>query len=697
MALALEAGILIFQFFSRLPPWWPAFGLLVFFLVLAWRWRLALLPATAALAFLVADLEANALLQRVLPAGQSYTVTGRVEGIPQEARGQWRLHLAPERLQAAGQRLRPPPLIEVHGPMPEVPVTGQRWQIELRSEPLHSLRQSSFIDLPRSRFWQGVLGAGKIVAATPLPLSSFDPLDLLAQWRMQVVQASNAALPREWAGYLQALTVGIGNQLSPSTWQIYRDTGTAHLLVISGSHVAVVTGFFLWFWRALWRRIPALVRRWPAQQAALLAAIPVAWIYAYLAGLQSPGERAAWMISAASVAALLGRRHAVWSGLAFSAAMMALLDPGQVVDLGYWLSILAVAILISLGVEEGRWRQALAAQWRVSILLLPLLAYLFGNISLISPLANLLVIPLIELLAVPVALLGAAFALLDMEQAYRLLFRLVALEMQGVTWVLDWLRHWPAAMLTVTPGRLVAALAASLAFSLLLLPRHWPGRKLAYLGFVPLLAPGASGDGGFRAEELAVGKGMAIFWQDGGHTGLYTANLWHRPDQRALGSQLAARLQKAGSSRLDVWVLGDLSLPKPAPAAATTLLPSGNRLPELGRPVATCDGRKVPGGQSLQFAKLQPCALGLDGGRVLLLGDMDDPTLAAFLRPADRGAPRVIFAPYSWDPWQRHALLHAYPYASIRYVGEGGDPWRWSKGHLQLRDGGGGRPYWDLP
>ncbi len=625
------------------------------------------------------------------------TITGRIADIPQEQRGQWRLHLTPERAEPAALMARLPPLVELHGALPEIPVTGQRWQLEIRTESLQTLRHSAFIDLPRQRFWQGLLGAGRIVSATPLPASSWHPLDRLAQWRSRVVQASNAALPRIWAGYVQALTVGIGNQLPPAVWQIYRDTGTAHLLVISGSHVAVITGFFLWFWRSLWRRVPVLVRRWPAQQAALLAAIPAAWTYAYLAGMQSPGERAAWMITAASVAALLGRRHAAWSGLAFSAAMMALLDPGQVIDLGYWLSILAVAVLISLGMEEGQWRQALAAQWRVSILLLPLLAFLFGSIALISPLANLLVIPPIELLAVPLALLGAALSLVDWELGYRLLFRLVAVEMQAVTALLDWLRHWPWALLTVTPERLGAALASAILFALLLLPRYWPGRNLAYLGFIPLLAPGTGGDGGFRLDELAIGKGMAVFWQDGRHTGLYTANLWHRPDQRALQGEIAAHLQKAGSSRLDVWVLGDLSLPQPVPTAQKTLVPPGNRLPELGRPARVCDGIAVPGGKTLHLAKLQPCALRLDAGKVLILGDMDEPTLNAFLRPADRGAPQVIFAPYTWDVWQRHALLQAFPYASIRYVGEGGSPWRWGGGRLQLLAGSGKRPYWDLP
>ncbi|WP_369573715.1 ComEC/Rec2 family competence protein [Acidithiobacillus sp. IBUN Pt1247-S3] len=696
MSLALLSGVLFFQFFTALPAWLPAGLALLASVLLAWRWHQALLPACVALAFLGADLQARHLIGLALPAGHSYTVTGRIEGIPQEQRGQWRVHIAPEILESGGQKRPAPPLLELHGALPEVPVTGQRWRLEVRTESLQTLRHSAFVDLPRQRFWQGVLGAGKIVSATPVTPSSWHPLDLLAQWRSRVVQASNAALPRVWAGYVQALTVGIGNQLPAEIWQIYRDTGTAHLLVISGSHVAVVTGFFLWFWRFLWRRIPALVRRWPAPQAALLAAIPVAWTYAYLAGMQSPGERAAWMITAASVAALLGRRHAVWSGLAFSAAMMALLDPGQVIDLGYWLSILAVAVLISLGMEEGHWRQALVAQWRVSILLLPLLAFLFGSISLISPLANLLVIPLIELLAVPLALLGAVFALLDWELAYRVLFRLVALEMQAVTALLDWLRHWPWALLTVAPGRFWAALASALLFALLLLPRHWPGRNLAYLGFVPLLAPGHTPDG-FRLDELPVGKGMALFWQSGRDTGLYTANLWHRPDQRALAPLLAAQLQQAGQKRVRVWVLGDLSSPHPLPAAEQTVLPVGNRLPELERVSRVCTGGSIPGGKMLHFSSLQPCVLSLDQDRVVILGDMDEATETRFLAAHLQIGPKVIFAPYTWDAWQRHALLHAYPYASIRYLGEGGgQPWHWQGSKLRLPSATRQRPYWEM-
>ncbi|MCE5394004.1 MAG: ComEC/Rec2 family competence protein [Acidithiobacillus sp.] len=696
VALACEAGIILFQTFTALPSPTPAWVLLLISLALLLLGNgKALLPTVFALGFLSAGWQARDYVSQVVPAGQQVTVEGRIEGMPRESLREWRFQLAPVRIAGKGQSLPLPPLLELHGNLPEPPVPGQRWQLHVRTEPLSSLRRSPFKDLPRERFWQGILGAGKIQSAELLA-SPWNPMDWLAQARARIVQASNEALPRIGAGYIQALTVGIGTQLPANLWQIYRDTGTAHLLVISGSHVAVVTGFFLVLWRWAWRRIPSLARRWPAQQSAWLAAIPVAWLYAYLAGMQSPGERAAWMITVASLAALLGRRHGIWSALAFTAAIMAVLDPGQVIDLGYWLSILAVAILISLGAGEGHWRQAVAAQWRVSLLLLPLIAYLFGNLSLISPLANILVIPLIELIAVPIALLGAVAALLDWELLYRILFRLVALEMSAVTALLDGLRQLPHALVSVASGRLWAALAASLAFSLLLLPKFWPGRSLAYLGFVPLLAPGVSGGDDFRLQELPVGSGMALFWQQGQQTGLYTANLWNKDSQRALPGELAARLQKTGSSKLDIWVLGDLSHPQPLPQSQRILLPPGSRWPELRSSPESCAGAQIAGAQSPAFAPVQTCVLWLDQGRVLILGDLDEPTLGKFLLPQHRGAPKVIFAPASLDVWQRHDLLQAYPFASIRYVGEGKGNWNWAQGKLQMAARNGLRPYWEL-
>jgi len=699
VSLAILAGVAAFQLWRSLPPLAPAFVLFALGLLLAWRLRPALLLSVAAAAFLWSDLQALKHLEAVLPAGKELEVIGRVDGFPRLQQREYRFLLAPSELRLDGRVLdHPPELLEVHGSLPEPPVPAQAWRLRLRTESLAGLRQSPYLDLARQRFWDGVQGAGKILDAEPRPASSWSPLDFLAQLRQTILERSNAALSRSRAGYVQALSIGLGNQIPAEVWQWYRDTGTAHLLVISGSHVAVVTGMWVLLWRFLWRRTPWSAR-WPAQRVAILAGIPMAWIYAFIAGMQTPGERAAWMITVAALAALLGRRHSAWAGLAAAIAAMALANPGNVVDLGFWLSILAVAVLLLIGFEEGNWLRQLQGQWTISVALLPLIAALFGMVSLISPLANILVIPLVEVVAVPLTLLGAFFALVDWEWAYRLLFRLVALEMEGVSALLHGLLQIPWARVSTGQGRYWAIAAASLAFASFLLPPRWPHRWLGVLGFIPLLAPSPAVED-LRLEEIPAGNGMAIFWQQGRQSGLYTANLWDKESQRTAAAGIDARLQRAGVARLSLWVRGDLSSPSKVPPATGIFLPPGTKddVPVAGVP-KHCLPEAAPSGLSFwQVATVQPCILALPRpAELLILGDLDDVALERLVHRKNLRGLRVILAPASLSAWQRQQLEGAAPQSSVRYLGDGGGKaWSYGGGRLKVA-GDTVRAYWQIP
>ncbi|WP_291511107.1 ComEC/Rec2 family competence protein [Acidithiobacillus sp.] len=698
VSLAILAGVATFQFWRNLPPMAPAVVLFGLGLLLAWRWRPALLLSIAAAAFLWSNLQALQRLEQVLPAGRDLEVVGRIDGFPQLQQREYRFRLAPSELRVDGRLVaHPPALLELHGALPEPPVPAQAWRLRVRTESLASLRQSPYMDLARQRFWDGVQGTGKILHAELRPPSTGSPLDFLARMRQTILERSNAALSRSRAGYIQALSIGLGNQIPAEVWQWYRDTGTAHLLVISGSHVAVVTGMWVLFWRFLWRRTPWSAR-WPAQQVAILAGIPMAWIYAFIAGMQTPGERAAWMITVAALAALLGRRHSAWAGLAAAIAAMVLANPGNVVDLGFWLSILAVSVLLLIGFEEGNWRRQLESQWTISVALLPLIAALFGMVSLISPLANILVIPLVELLAVPLTLLGALFALFDFEWLYRLIFRLVALEMEGVSALLHALLQIPWARVSTGQGRYWAIAAATLAFATFLLPVRWPQRWIGVLGFVPLLVPSPAAEG-LRLEEIPAGSGMAVFWQQGRQSGLYTANLWDKESQRTAAAGIDARLQQAGVARLSLWVRGDLSSPSKTPPAARVFLPPGTRDPATPAAAADqCRPDRAPAQLSFwQVAAVQPCILALPRpAELLILGDLDDVGTERLLHRQNLRGLRVILAPATLSAWQRQRLEGAAPRSSIHYLGEGGGKvWSYGAGRLEL-SGGRGRAYWQI-
>ncbi len=688
VVIAAGLGLGFFHSFRQLPTLWIPLSLALLALPLVWKWRPALLLAVAAAAFAWGVWQADLRLAVHWPVDQRFRVEGRVASIPQWGGREYRFRLTPERWSRgmpAGDR---PATLLIHGNLPEVPVVGQRWRLDLRSEALASLPGSPFADRARQRFWAGEGGVARVQDGRPLPVSRWNPRDHIAAAREAVLQASNMALDRVAAGFVQALSIGVGNQLPASTWQIYRDTGTAHLLVISGSHVVVVAGLALWLSQWLWRRIPWLVARWPMQTVGVFCSLPAAWAYASFAGMQIPGERAAWMITAAALAHLLGRSSNAWQGLSLAALCIALGNPGALVDVGFWLSLGAVAALVAVGYGEGGWRALLRSQWAVFIALTPLLAGFFGQVSLVSPLANVVVIPLVEFLAVPLALLGAWFALLDLEFLSRLLFHLAALEMEAVTALLRLLLRIPFAQVSTGTGRPWALLAAALGLGIFFLPAGWPGRPLAFLGMVSLLIP-AGGSADLELRALDAGSGMLLFWQKGTHTGIFSANLWTAASRRVGGLALTAVLRQRGVTQVDAWLRSDISAPRPLPAVVRQWWPIGTRdYPGGPSALSYCRaGGLVP--SEVHFLSLrmpiQPCVATWGvGPDLLFLGDADAETvhhLAAEQRPVLHRV-QAIFAPASLGLVERTALKSA-THAQLFYLGEGKTgTWTWRAGHL---------------
>ena len=690
LVIAMGLGLGFFHSFRQLPALWIPLSVALPGLLLVWKWRPALLLTVAAGAFAWGIWQADLRLAVQWPVGQDFSVRGRIVSIPQLGGREYRFLVAPEHWPAEAPAGARPDTMLVHGNLPEVPVVGQRWQLRLHSESLASLPGSPFADLARQRFWAREGGVARLQDARLLPVSRMNLQDDIAVAREAVLHASNMALDREAAGFVQALSIGVGNQLPPEIWQVYRDTGTAHLLVISGSHVAAVAGLALWLGQWLWRRIPWLVARWPAQTAGVLCSIPAAWGYASFAGMQIPGERAAWMITAAALAHLLGRPNNAWQGLSLAALLIAFGNPGALVDVGFWLSLGAVAVLVAIGYGEGGWRTLLRSQWMVSIALMPLLAGLFGQVSLISPIANVLVIPLVEMLAVPLALLGAFFALLDLELLSRLLFHLVALEMDAVTALLRILLHIPFARVSTGMGRTWALLAAVLGLGIFFLPPGWPGRLLALLGMVPLLIP-AGGTADLELRALDAGSGMLLFWQKGSQSGIFSANLWKAASRRSGSLALTAALRQQGVTRVDAWLRSDISAPQPLPVAARQWWPAGARDYPGGPPTsAFC---RTDGGTPAEMhfltlnAPVQPCIVTWGAGPdVLILGDADAATVHRLV--AEHGAAlhraQAIFAPASLGNTERAALGAAAAQARVFYLGEGKPgTWTWQAGRLR--------------
>ncbi|WP_340527924.1 DNA internalization-related competence protein ComEC/Rec2, partial [Cupriavidus necator] len=392
-------------------------------------------------------------------------------------------------------------------------------------------------------------------------------------WRAAVRDHLRAALPADarFGAVLIALVIGDQRGIDADDWQLFRRTGVSHLVAISGLHITMIAGMAASLAGLLWRHSFGL-GRWlrrplplwlPARQAALVAAVASALAYGLLAGMQIPALRTVAMLCVAAIAVWGARAPPASVVLAWAALVALLLDPWAVMLPGFWLSFGAVAVIFFAArpgrdaSTQGRWqrlRSALAAgartQWAVTIGLVPLTLLLFGQVSVVSPLANAVAIPVVSLLVTPLALLGAA---LPMALAGPVL-AVAHLAMVALAAVLGWLSALPWAMWEAASAGPLALVLAALGVGLLVAPVASARVRLhgGLLMLPMLLARGLPvAHGEFRAVMLDVGQGTAVLVQTRAHALLYDAGPAYGSGSSAGAQVVVPLLRGEGVGRLD--------------------------------------------------------------------------------------------------------------------------------------------------
>ncbi|HEU0197283.1 MAG TPA: DNA internalization-related competence protein ComEC/Rec2 [Nevskiaceae bacterium] len=458
--------------------------------------------------------------------GRVVTLTGVVADLPQQ-RGEGRMASVRFLFEPRGaSKDALPRRIRVAWYRTDTAVRGgECWRLKLKLKAPHGSASPGSFDYERWLFSQGIGATGVVKGAAACGLA---PGHLLLRLRAE----ARARLDR-WLGatpgrsLVEGLVLGDQSRLAEHDWDIFRETGTSHLISVSGLHLEIVaaTAYFLLRW--LWVLWPALALRLPAQKAALAGSAVVAVLYAALSGLSLPALRSALMLVIAVVAVLGGGLRSLPRALAVAWLIIVLLDPLALLGASLWLSFGAVALiawLVSGRVVRGsKLGAGLWLQLGLSIGLVPLTLWFFGGASWVSPLANLFVIPAAALL-LPLLMLAVALAftvpvvgvpaLQVMSWAWWALFR-----------VLEWLAvSTPHVWLALSAGPVVLLLAA-VGVVLLLAPRGLPVRPLALAFLLPLALPRdlAPPPGHFQLAVLDVGEGLSAVVRTHRHNLLFDA------------------------------------------------------------------------------------------------------------------------------------------------------------------------------
>ncbi|MCW8177130.1 DNA internalization-related competence protein ComEC/Rec2 [Verminephrobacter aporrectodeae] len=662
------------------------------------RWAWALVMASPLLAggsgaaamFAVCGLRASGYMELALaPAleGRDIRVTGLVAAMPQTHAAGTRLRLAVETAHLQGAPVRLPPLVEVAwygGALrgadeavdadvqrrPPTVRAGERWDLTLRLKAPHGLYNPHGFDYELWLWEQGVQATGYVrtgprdeaprrLASTwcyPVEQLRQSVRDTILERLGRSVEGAETAAGGDpgrarIAGVVAALVTGDQRAIDRADWDLFRATGVAHLMSISGLHITLFAWLAALLVRMHWRRSARLCLAVPAPSAALVAGVALAAAYALFSGWGVPAQRTVIMLASVALLQLSGRRWPWPQVWLLACAAVVLVDPWALAQAGFWLSFVAVGMLFatnpvadraSASGAIGRFHALLREQWVVTLALTPLGLLLFSQVPLLGFVANLAAIPWVTLVVTPLALGGALWAPL---------WDLAALSLQPLMAWLQWLAQWPWAVLFLPAAPLWAGSAAVLGGALLALRMPWRLRLLALPLLWPALCwqPARPPPGQFDLLAADVGQGGAVLVRTANHTLLYDAGPRFSRESDA-GQRVLVPLLRALGERVDLLMLSHRDADHSGGAAAVL----------AQQPQAALSG-SIEAGHALQELRpVQPCLAGQrwewDGVRFELLhplpgdaapGQRRAPrpnALSCVLRIAAAGAPAALLA-----------------------------------------------------
>ncbi|MFZ0219792.1 MAG: DNA internalization-related competence protein ComEC/Rec2 [Candidatus Aquirickettsiella sp.] len=405
---------------------------------------------------------------------------------------------------------------------------GDIWQFALRLRRPRAFWNPGSFDYQAELFQQNIVATGYLLQKFPLHLVQRATKYYFIDNLRQKINANvkNVLQNYPLLGLISALTTGIRCEITDDEWRVMRGTGTNHLFAISGLHLAFITGIIYWIVRFICCRIPYVTLYIPAPRIASALTLFSAIFYSALAGFAIPTQRALLMLSVFCLA-VIQVRH-LTSGHSFYLALLIILilEPFTVLAASFWLSFTAV-LLIFYAVSSRMkplksWRAWCRIQLTVSLGLLPLSLLFFNQISWISFIANLIAIPSIGFLILPLSLLGSLLSLVSpvfgnpilifVEQLLELLWK-----------VLSFFSKIPLAQYYAYLSNGWILISSLVGLLLLLAPKGMPTRCLGFIWILPLFFNKSQGPeyGDIWIHLLDVGQGLASIVRTQHHVLIY--------------------------------------------------------------------------------------------------------------------------------------------------------------------------------
>jgi len=512
--------------------------------------------------FLWASLQIHFQLQQRLDEkfdGRVVELSGRIADIPDQRKDAIRFLVVPDHIKGYTQTL--PGKIRLSWyRSKQLPQAGERWHLLVKLRQPGGSQNPGGFDYERWQFVKGIGASGYVKNSIDNQKLSDAPWWHINRYRVMIAKAIQRSCPGcQHNGLFQALTIGYRGAINSHQRQLLQDTATAHLLAISGLHIGLVATLFyglgrrlwsLWFYRRGFNRLEF------SASLAIIAAI----FYAALAGFSIPTVRALVMLGVVFVALLCRCGINLLNSIAIAVALILAIDPLAIASSSLWLSVsalLVIAFTQFLLPTQSNWlKQIVILQLLFSLLFIPISLLIFGQASPAGFLANIIAIPLLSLVILPLVLFATLLAVFDVPGVVSLF--------GFIDMVTGWLMGYLGAIINFGPdvyhssqAPMLLILFAGTGLLLLLLPVNNAIRKAALLLLLlPVFWRAEKIErGGYRLTVLDVGMGTSVFLETRHHSLTYDFGPGNDSGFSAGNWALKPYLQYRGIDRADLMIV----------------------------------------------------------------------------------------------------------------------------------------------
>lgn len=571
-SLAFLAGSCILQFFAILPS--NAYGIVTLTLAIGILYTLQdpyrLILMGVLLGFTWSIWYANTIATDSFPQqweAKKIWVRGTIINLPRVSPQKTSFLLRTQIIQAGACQQHASVVIRLAWQYPPTTLqVGQEWWLPISVKKIHSNFNPGGFDYESWAFQNSIKLSGYVILKDQARLlSTARCAYLFARLRQQIEERVQYNSPQsKTSPWLLALIVGERNNLAPVEWEVLRRTGTNHLMAIAGLHIGLMAGFVYAFINRCWRQFPRWLLCIPAHIAAACGSLIIALSYSALAGFSIPTQRAATMILIFLLAIISRRLIPSWYSWSFALLLVLILNPLNVLSSSFWLSFMTIALIL-YGIQgrlgSHRWEHWLKPQWVISLGLLPLSIWIFRDYSLVSFIANVIAIPWVGLIILPLCAISLVLIFLCPLLAKFTL--LLADKSLSILWlILTWFSHWSWASWQQPNLPIGYLLAAMVGILLLLLPRGFPGKFLGVFWLLPLLTykPPVPQWGEIQFSLLDVGQGLSAVVQTKNHVLVFDTGAKWNVNQDMGQAVILPFLQSQGIHKLDKLVISHADL-----------------------------------------------------------------------------------------------------------------------------------------